>query len=111
MRYEAGKSSVIFPSGNEVELPSPLIAAIHGNNRFIALVQSNIETGSRNIFCYDLNGRLEWQIAPRKRFPELPYERLRQQPEGLCAVVQYGGTKVKIDPVSGALLEEREWKE
>ncbi|MBC5816332.1 MAG: hypothetical protein GIW97_07300 [Candidatus Eremiobacteraeota bacterium] len=56
------------------------------------LTHSNEKTGSQNLFFYDWDGNLRWQVPQRQRFPNLGYQTVREAPRSqLYAIVNTAG--------------------
>lgn len=98
--------------GHSLCLAGELLGALPFAEGIVILVQPNENSGTQNLFFYDWDGKLKWQVPQRERFPNLAYQVVREAPNSqLYAIVTWGGTRVTINRMDGSIVREEEWKE
>jgi hypothetical protein len=104
--YTVQKERLLY-QGNVLITTEGVISDYLASDDIVLLIEGSKSNNSRNIYCYDLNGILKWQIAPLEQlhFNDY-YTSIYLSENSSLQAYNISGIEVTIDKIDGSIIKK-----
>jgi hypothetical protein len=104
--YTVQKERLLY-QGNVLITTEGFISDCLTSDDIVLLIEGSNTNNSRNIYCYDLNGMLKWQIAPSEQLHfSNYYTSIYFSEHSFLQAYNINGIEVTINKIDGSIIKK-----